>query len=104
MNAIGEIAKVSIQSPSYKVSGYINLSSLAPDGVDVVRSAMISARDAIRDENTNIEIYYVGAPRYRIDVTAPSYKVAENEMQRAVDMMIELVTKAGGKGEFKRAE
>ena len=104
VNAIGEIAKVSIQSPSYKVSGFVNLSSLAADGVDVIRSAMVNARDSVRDENTNVEIYYVGAPRYRIDVTAPSYKVAENGMDRAVEMMIESVTKAGGKGEFKRAE
>jgi len=103
-SAIGEIAKTSILSPSYKVSGYVSLSSLAPNGVEVIRSAMINARDSVRDENTNIEIYYVGAPRYRIDVTAQSYKVAENGMQRAVDLMIDGVTKAGGKGEFKRAE
>ena len=103
-STISEIAKTSIQAPSYKVSGYVNLSSLAPNGVEVIRSAMTNARDSIRDENTNVDVYYVGAPRYRIDVTAQSYKVAENEMQRATDLMIEAVTKAGGKGEFKRVE
>ncbi|MFH1820949.1 MAG: translation initiation factor IF-2 subunit alpha [Methanobacteriota archaeon] len=103
-NAISEVAKASIQSPSYKVSGYVNLSSLAPDGVEVIKSAMINSRDSIRDENTNVELYYMGAPRYRIEVTAPSYKVAENEMQRAVQFMIEAVTKASGKGEFQRAK
>ncbi len=104
VNAVGEVAKAQIQSPSYKVSGYVTLSSLAPNGVEVIKEAMTNARDSVRDENTNVEIYYVGAPRYRLDVTAPSYKAAENDMQRAVDMMIESVTKAGGKGEFKRAE
>ncbi len=104
VKTIGEIASTSIQSPAYKVSGYVSLSSLMPNGVEVIRSAMMNARDSVRDENTNVDIYYVGAPRYRIDVTAPSYKAAENDMQRAVDLMIESVTKTGGKGEFKRAE
>ena len=103
-NTISEVAKASIQSPSYKVSGYVKLSSLAPNGVEVIKSAMLNARDSVRDENTNVDLYYVGAPRYRIDVTAQSYKAAENEMQRATELMIEAVTKAGGKGEFQRVE
>lgn len=104
VNAVSEVAKTSMVSPSYKVSGYVNLSSLAPNGVEIIKSAMISARDSVRDEDTNVDLYYVGAPKYRIDVTAQSYKAAENEMQRAVQLMIEVVTKAGGKGEFQRAE
>jgi len=104
VNTIGEVAKASILAPSYKVSGYVNLSSLAPNGVEIIKSSMLNARDSIRDENTNVDVYYVGAPRYRIDVTAQSYKAAENEMQRTTQLMIEAVTKAGGKGEFQRAE
>ncbi|MGC8816648.1 MAG: translation initiation factor IF-2 subunit alpha [Candidatus Hadarchaeum sp.] len=100
---ITELAKDSIQAPSYKVAGNVILSSTAPNGVEIIKSAMITARDAVRDEDVNVEIYYVGAPRYRIEVTAPSYKAAENAMQRAVELMIEAVTKAGGKGEFQRA-
>jgi translation initiation factor 2 subunit 1 len=103
-NAISVAAKSSIQSLSYKVTGYVNLSSLAPNGVETIKSAMISARDSVRDENTNVEIYYMGAPRYRIEVTAQSYKAAESEMQRAAQLMIEAVTKASGKGEFQRAK
>ncbi|KUO41767.1 MAG: hypothetical protein APZ16_00380 [Candidatus Hadarchaeum yellowstonense] len=104
VKAITELAKASIQSPSYKVSGYVILSSLAPNGVEIIKSAMINARDSVRDENTNVDLYYVGAPRYRIEVTAPSYKAAESAMQRAVELMIEAVTKAGGRGEFQRAD
>ncbi|MEM2890008.1 MAG: translation initiation factor IF-2 subunit alpha [Candidatus Hadarchaeum sp.] len=103
VKTIAELAKESIQAPSYKVTGNVILSSTAPNGVEVIKSAMINARDSVRDEDINVEIYYVGSPRYRIEVTAPSYKAAENAMQRAVEMMIEAVTKAGGKGEFQRS-
>ncbi len=102
-NAIIDIAGSAIQSPSYKVSGYMTLSSLAPDGVDIIKSVMINARDSINDSDTNIELYYLGAPKYRVEVTASSYKVAENVMQRAAKMMVESLTKVGGKGEFMRA-
>ena len=104
MNAVSEVARTSMVSPSFKVSGHVNLSSLAPNGVEIIKSAMINARDSVRDEDTNVELYYIGAPRYRIEVTAQSYKAAENEMQRAAQLMVEAVTKAGGKGEFQRAE
>lgn len=103
LKIIAELAKDTIQTPSYKVAGIVILSSTAPNGVEIIKSAMINARDSVRDEDVNVDIYYVGAPRYRIEVTAPSYKAAENAMQRAVGLMIDAVTKAGGKGEFQRA-
>lgn len=102
--AVAEVAGTSIESPSYKVSGYVKLSSTAANGVEIIKSAMINARGSLKDESTDIEIYYVGAPRYRVEVTAQSYKAAENELQRAAQMMIDEVTKAGGKGEFQRAD
>jgi len=104
VDAIAEVARSAIQSPSYKVYGYVNLSSLSPNGIEIIKSAIINARDSIRDENTDVEIYYVSAPRYRIEVKDQSYKAAENKMQQAAQMMIDAVTKAGGKGEFTRGE
>lgn len=100
---IAELAKDSIQTPSYKVTGNVILSSTAPNGVEIIKSAMINSRDSVRDEDVNVDIYYLGAPKYRIEVTAPSYKAAENAMQQAAELMIDVVTKAGGKGEFQRA-
>lgn len=100
---LNEVAASTVQPPSYKVMGHVSLSCLTPNGVEVVKSAMINARDSVRNEDTDLEFYYVGSPRYRIEVVAQSYKVAEESMARAVDMAIEAVTKAGGKGEFQKA-
>jgi len=100
-NMIGSVASQTFQPPSCRVIGYVELSSSAPDGVEVIKSAMINARTSAKDENVDVDIYYVGSPRYRIEVTAPSYKAAENSMQKAVRIMIDQVKKAGGKGEFK---
>ncbi len=64
---------------------------------------MMDARDSTKGNEIDVEFYYVGSPRYRIEVTAPSYKTAENAMQKAVEGAIAAVKKAGGRGEFHRA-
>lgn len=100
---LSEIAAAAVQPPTYKVVGYVSLSCPTPNGVEVIKSAMINARDSVKDENTNVEFYYVGSPKYRVEVVAQSYKAAENAIHRTASAAIETVTKAGGKGEFQKA-
>lgn len=100
---LNEVAASTVQPPSYKVAGYVSLSCPLPNGVDVIKSAMINARDSVKSEGANVEFYCAGSPQYRIEVVAQSYKVAESSMQRATEMAIEAVTKAGGRGEFHKA-
>ncbi|MDI6643036.1 MAG: translation initiation factor IF-2 subunit alpha [Candidatus Hodarchaeaceae archaeon] len=103
VEVLSEVAASTVLPPTYKVVGYVSLSCPTPDGVEVIKSAMINARDSVRDDSINVEFYYVGSPRYRIEVVAPSYKAAEQAMQRATQMAIEAVAKAGGRGEFQKA-
>lgn len=102
VDALSEVAASAIKPPSYKVVGHLDLSCTSSNGVEVIKSAMIDARDSTKGNEVDVEFYYVGSPRYRIEVTAPSYKAAENAMQKAVEEAIAAVEKAGGKGEFHR--
>lgn len=102
VDALSEVAASAIKPPSYKVVGHLDLSCTSSNGVEVIKSAMIDARDSTKGNEVDVELYYVGSPRYRIEVTAPSYKAAENAMQKAVEEAIAAVEKAGGKGEFHR--
>jgi len=99
---LSEVAASTVQPPSYKVTGYLRLSCTLPNGVEIIKSAMINARNSLRGESTNVEFYYVGSPRYRIEVVAQSYKAAESAIQRAAETAIEAVTRSSGKGEFQR--
>jgi len=102
VDALSEVAVSAIKPPSYKVVGHLDLSCPSPGGVEVIKSAMIDARDSTKENEIDVEFYYEGSPRYRIEVTAPSYKAAENAMQKAVEEAIAAVKKADGKGEFHR--
>jgi len=102
LDALREVAISAVKPPSYRVVGHLELSCPSPNGIEVIKSAMIDARDSTKGNEIDVEFYYVGSPRYRIEVIAPSYKTAENAMQKAVEETIAAVKKEGGKGEFRR--
>lgn len=97
------IAKENIQVPFVHVKGFVELTSYASDGVSELREALALAEES-QYEDVEIEVQYVGAPRYRIRVKAPDYKVAEEELKNAAERAMKAITKAGGTGQFLRGE
>ena len=79
-----------------KISGYLELSTSAPDGIEKIKKVL----EKIEDED--VTVTYVGAPRYRVMVKAEDYKTAEEILQRAAKKALELFKKMGGEGEFHR--
>jgi translation initiation factor 2 subunit 1 len=47
---------------------------------------------------------YIGAPKYRIVLTAPDYKSAEEEMKVITANVIAMVKESGGEGSFHRED
>ena len=94
-----ELAKENIAAPFVHVKGYVELQSFAKDGVSEIREALAAAEET-EYEDVEIEVQYVGAPRYRIKVKAPEYKAAEEELQAAAERAMKIITKAGGVGTF----
>ncbi|MGZ7159045.1 MAG: translation initiation factor IF-2 subunit alpha [Methanobacterium sp.] len=93
---ITEVAKKNISPPEVHISGYINLHSYAPNGVEVIREALGTV------ESDEIAVQCVGAPRYRLIVTSSDYLTAENLLKEASQKCIDTVLKDGGEGEFQR--
>jgi translation initiation factor 2 subunit 1 len=83
------------------ISGYVDITSPAPDGVEVVKKALKQAR-RIKDKSATIAITYIGAPRYRIHVTAPDYKSAESVLKKSAQAVIKYMELHGGEGTFLR--
>ncbi len=92
-----KMAKDNIAPPFVSITGTLIISSEAPDGVEVIKEALRRAEST--DEN--IEIHYVGSPKYRMKVTADDYKTAEKIMKKAADSAIEYMN---GLGEGNYAE
>lgn len=103
VKTFAEVAKENIQVPFVHVKGFVELQSFAKDGVAEIREALEAAEES-EYEDVEIEIQYVGAPRYRIKVKAPDYKVAEEELKNAADRAVKVIAKVGGVGSFVRGE
>ena len=78
-----EVAKENITPPAVEIDGVLEMTSKAADGADA-------------------KITSVGSPRYRIVVTAPEYKEAEEIMKRVSKAAIDSLVKNGGSAVLKR--
>jgi len=91
-----QVAKENIVPPYVRISGYLELSTTAPDGIEHIKKVL----QGIEDED--VVVTYMGAPRYRINVKAEDYKTAEEILQKAAKKALEEFQKMGGEGEFHR--
>ena len=102
-DAIVTAARDNVSVPYVDVTGYVDLESAAPDGVDDVRDALAAAGgNGEVPDGVELDVGYVGSPEYRIKVRAPDYKTAESQLESAAERARESIEAAGGAGEFHR--
>lgn len=99
---IEEQAAATVEKPRFSITAVLSLTSHAPDGIEVIKSSLLKAEKAITDENVKVEVQYLGAPRYRVEITAPSYKIGEAQLKKFSEIAIGEVLKSGGKGEMEK--
>ncbi|MDN5339297.1 MAG: translation initiation factor 2 subunit 1 [Euryarchaeota archaeon] len=100
--ALIAVANENVKVSRVTITGHLILTSPRPDGVNVIRRALRSAQPKI--ENVDIDLIYIGAPKYRIKVTAPDYKEAEKAIEKAASAAVGVVERAGGTGKFIRKQ
>ena len=94
INQLEKIAKDNISLPKVKIKGIMEISSMLPNGIDIIKEALFSAEKVIAP-NTTVTLSYLSAPKYRIVVEAANYKEAENILKSAVDIAQDKMKKLG---------
>ncbi len=102
MKSLITVANENVKVSRVTITGHLVLTSPRPDGVNVIRRALRSAQPKVED--VEIDLIYVGAPKYRIKVTAPDYKEAEKAIEKAASAAVGVVERAGGSGKFIRKQ
>ena len=97
-----QIAQENISPPSVTIDGVLSMNIVAPDGVELIREALKAVEGAIDDEELEIHVSYIGAPRYRVQVRAPDYKTAEDAIKMASDVGVDLILSREGEASFTR--
>jgi len=100
VEAFVEIAKENIVIPYVEIKAYVEMFCPTSDGIKHIRKAlgMIEGKKG----EIEIEVRYISAPLYRIEVRAPDYKSAEKELRARVEKSLEYIKKHGGNGKFMR--
>ena len=98
-----QVAQDSIVAPTVEIRGYFKLGSTAPDGVNIIREALMKA-GLVENAEVTINVQYLGAPRYGVQVKALNYKDAEEELKKALDRVIGYMEEHDGEGSFHRTE
>ncbi len=103
IEAFIQVAQDSIVAPTVEIRGYFKLGSNAPDGVTIIKDALTLANQ-VENHEVSINVQYLGAPRYGVQVKALNYKDAEEELKKAQDRVIGYITEHEGEGSFHRTE
>jgi translation initiation factor 2 subunit 1 len=101
LKILESLSRDNVKIPSVDISGYVDITSPAPDGVEVIKKALKQAK-RIKDKDASLSITYIGAPRYRIHVTAPDYKHAESVLKKSAQAVVKYIEQHGGEGTFLR--
>jgi translation initiation factor 2 subunit 1 len=91
-----------IKLPSVEIRGIFEITNPKPDGVEIIKKILVDAMN--KDNEAKIDITYVGAPKYRIAVSAPDFKSAEKTLKPIVEDIQKSVEKQKGIFNFIRED
>ena len=97
-----ELESKKIQIPHIEVRALLEITVKKGDGIDIIKSILSSVEGS--KNNSKIDITYVGAPKYRITVTAENFKIAEKSLNQAIEKIRSNIEKNSGTFKFSREE
>jgi len=101
LSALEEIS-LKIKFPSVEIRGILEISNSKSDGVEIIKNTLLDV--VKKDKDPNIQITYVGAPKYRLAVKAPDFKSAERIMKPILEEIQRSIEKKKGTFKFTREE
>ena len=88
-NAISEVAKLEIQPKQVTQRAVLKLKTYGQNGLEQVKK-MLKHLISLSDKNAKIELHYLGAPTYYVDITASDYKVTDKVITKAQSVLATL--------------
>jgi translation initiation factor 2 subunit 1 len=81
-NVIDDASKT-IPIPVVQISRIMEITSIKPEGIEIIKSRLADAEGNKRGASTTIK--YIGAPRYNVVVNAENFKVAQRFMNNTIE-------------------
>ncbi|MFX0106176.1 MAG: translation initiation factor IF-2 subunit alpha [Candidatus Hodarchaeota archaeon] len=102
-SALLKIIDENVKISTVSISGKVKLSFTSENGIEQIMESLLEALKIIEQKETrNINIHYIGAPFYRLEVVSKDYLDAENILSDALEVIEQNANKYNGKFEFIR--
>jgi len=99
LDVIEEVS-IKIKLPSVEIRGILELTDNSSNGVENIKNSL----QGFEKTNQSVEILYIGAPKYRISVTAPDFKFAEKTLKPILEDIEKNIGKNKGSFKFTRED
>ena len=99
---IAQVADERIKVKVVKIRGILEVRCMQPNGVKCIQDAFNGAKKTRLSKDAKIEFSVIAAPKYRVEVSADTWKRAEELLDKVSETVVANITSAGGHGEFKR--
>jgi translation initiation factor 2 subunit 1 len=90
-----KVSKTSIKKSEFIIEGTALLSCYSADGVEKIK-------EILSLENPNLNIHYLGAPRYKMSFKCKDYKQGEKELSKLISKIEKKAEESACSFEFKR--
>ena len=90
-----------IQVPHVEIRGVLELTCPKSNGIEIIKNSLL---EAMENKKVNVSVTYIGAPKYRISITAQNFKEAEKELKPTLEVIESTIGKKGGTFKFTREE
>ena len=102
-NALLKIVDENVSISTVSISGKVKLSFTTENGIEQIIESLSEALGVIEPKKTrNLNINYIGAPFYRLEVVSKDYLDAENILSDALEIIEQNAEKYNGTFEFIR--
>jgi len=90
-----------IQVPHVEIRGILELTCNKSNGIEIIKQSLL---EATNNKKVEVSVTYIGAPKYRITITAQNFKEAEKELKPILSSIEDTIGKKGGTFKFTREE
>ncbi len=102
---VAELAQQRIEIPSVEIDGELSVQVPGPDGIEVIKKALVAGLEqGKKHDKSTVEIYTLGAPRYKLRIMSPDYREAETILLEVVGTVTKTIEKRGGTVTFDRTK
>lgn len=99
---ITKIVKEKIKLPEAKIESILTLRDFSDKGIENIKKSIKKAETFAKQKKYDINIIYLGAPKYNLIVKSTDFKSAENITKELAEMITTQIKEQGGHAEWQK--